>query len=56
MKLSPPKTITWVIAVILGLLGIFATMTRIQFVTPNAIWFVFAGFALLAISTLVKGL
>jgi hypothetical protein len=56
MKLSPPKTITWVIAVALGVLGFLGTLTKIAFVSPNAFWFVFVGFALLAIATLVKGL
>lgn len=56
MKLTPPKTITWWIAVILGVLGLLGSLTKIAFVSPNAFWFVFIGFALLAIATLVKGL
>ncbi len=56
MKLSPPKQLTWIIAVILGVLGFIGTLTQIAFVSPNAFWFVFVGFALLAIATLVKGL
>lgn len=56
MKLTPPKTITWLIALLIGLLGLAGKLTHIAFVSPNAFWFVFVGFALLAIASLVKGL
>ena len=56
MRLTPPKNITWWIAVVLGVLGLLGTLTTIAFVSPNAFWFVFAAFALLAIATLVKDL
>ncbi len=57
MKLTPPKTITWWIAVILGVLGFLATQMSIPMVSAgNAFWFVFAGWLLLVIANLVKGL
>lgn len=56
MTLSAPKQIIWVIAVILGVLGILSKFVEISFVTANGFWFVSAAFALLAIATLVKGL
>ncbi len=56
MKLTPPKTITFWIAVILGVLGFLGTQMSIPTVSANAFWFVFAGFLLLAIANLVKGL
>ncbi|MBR3519352.1 MAG: hypothetical protein IKN77_04450 [Paludibacteraceae bacterium] len=56
MSLSAPKQIIWIIAVILGVLGILGYFIAIPFVSANGFWLVSAAFALLAISTLVKGL
>jgi len=56
MKLSKPKVITWWIAVIVGVLGILGTFTKISFVSAHAFWFVAFGFVLLAIATLLKDL
>ena len=56
MKLSAPHEITWWIAVVLGVLGILGTLTRIQFVSANAFWFVAFAFILLALATLFKDL
>ncbi len=56
MKLSAPLQITWLVAVILGVVGIAARVLPIAALAPNAIWLVGAGFALLALGTLFKGL
>jgi membrane protein YdbS with pleckstrin-like domain len=56
MKLTPPKVVTWWIAVILGVLGLLGTLVTIPFVSANAFWFVFVGFALLVLATLLKDL
>lgn len=56
MRLSAPKVITFWIAVLLGVLGLLGTLTAIPLVSANAFWFVFLGFALLAVSVLTKGL
>ena len=56
MKLSEPKVITWWIAVILGVLGILAALVEIPVLTGIAIWLVAAGFVILVVATLVKGL
>lgn len=56
MKLSAPKNVTWWVAVILGVLGFLGTFISIPVVSDAAIWFVFAGFALLALASLLKGL
>jgi hypothetical protein len=55
MKLTPPKKVTFIIAVVLGLLGLLATFVSIPVVSGLAFWFVFAGFALLALGLTVKG-
>lgn len=56
MKLTPPKVTTFWIAVILGLLGFFGRLTAIPLVSANDFWFLFAGFVLLVLGLLVKGL
>jgi hypothetical protein len=56
MKLTPPKVITWWIAVILGVLGLLGHLITIPFVSTYAIWFVIVGLALLALASMIKGL
>ena len=56
MKLSAPKNVTWIIAVVLGVLGLLGSLTTIAGVSANAFWFVFLGFAILAVATFVDGL
>ncbi len=56
MRLSAPKSVTWLIAVIVGGLGILASFVNIPFVTANSFWFVVVGFVLLVLATLLKGL
>jgi hypothetical protein len=56
MKLSAPKTITWWIAVVVGVLGILGQFVSIPFVSANAFWLEAAAFVLLALATYLKGL
>lgn len=56
MKLSAPKTITWWIAVVLGVLGVLSTLIQIPLVSGYSFLFVAVGFVLLALATLLKGL
>jgi hypothetical protein len=55
MNLSAPKQQVWIIAVILGFLGIVGTFIAIPVVSAYAFWFVVAGFVLLFLGTLLKG-
>lgn len=56
MKLTPPKKITWWISVILGVLGVLASLITIPVLSGIAIWLVVAGLVLLALANVVKGL
>ncbi|MBT4001686.1 MAG: hypothetical protein HOF10_00015 [Chloroflexi bacterium] len=56
MKLSGPKTVTWWVAIVLGVLGILGTFMTIPFFTDNAFWTVAAGFIVLALATFLKDL
>ena len=56
MKLTPPKVITWWIAVILGVLALLGHLGVIAALGKYDFWFAIAGLALLAIACLVKNL
>lgn len=56
MKTNAPKSITWIIAVIIGAIGILASFVVIPTVSAYAGFLVMAGFAILAVATAVKGL
>ena len=56
MKLTPPKVITWWVAVILGVLALLGYLKTIAALSPYAFWLAIAGLVLLAVATLVKDL
>jgi protein-S-isoprenylcysteine O-methyltransferase Ste14 len=57
MKLSAPMQITWIIALILGVVGILANLTTIPVITPAiGFWLVVVGWALLLIASITRGL
>jgi hypothetical protein len=55
MKLSAPKQITWIIAVVLGVLGLLGSF-GVPVVSGLAFWLAFLGFAILAVATFIEGL
>lgn len=57
MKLNRPKQITWIIALILGVVGILANLASIPVITPAiGLWLLVVGWALLLIATIARGL
>jgi hypothetical protein len=56
MKLTPPKVITWWIALILGVLGLIGYLGNVAGLRAYAFWLVAAGLALLLVAALIKGL
>jgi len=57
MKFSAPKQITWVVALILGVVGILASLVAIPVITPAiGFWLLAAGWALLLFATITHGL
>ena len=54
--MNAPKKITWFISLILGVLSLIAYFVAIPFITVNLYWFMGAGWLLLIIATLFKGL
>jgi hypothetical protein len=56
MKLNAPTQVVWIIALILGIVGVLATLTTIPVITPAlGFWLVVAGWALLLIATVLRG-
>lgn len=56
MKLSPPKQGSWAIASLLGVVGIIAHQVEIPLLSEFAFWLVVAGFGLLVLATLFRGI
>lgn len=56
MRLTPPSQAVWIIAVILGVLGILASLGVIPPLAAYAFWLVTIGFVLLVLATLLRGI
>jgi len=56
MKLSPPKFVTWIIALILGVLGLLGHLGTIAALAKNDFWLMTAGLVLLLLASIIKGL
>ena len=56
MRFNAPKNVTWYIALLLGVLGVFGTITTIPIVSGIAFWLVVIGLALLLLATAIKNL
>ncbi|MBP5502544.1 MAG: hypothetical protein J6Y24_07125 [Bacteroidales bacterium] len=56
MKLSAPTNAVWGVATALGVVGILGHFISIPFVSAYSFWFLFAGFIILALACLLKGL
>ena len=56
MKLTPPKVVTWWVAVILGVLALLGHFGVVAALSPYAFWLAMIGLILLVVATLVKNL
>jgi hypothetical protein len=56
MRLNAPKQITWLVAIVFGVVGLVAYFVTIPGLSANAFWLVTVGFVLLALGSFVKGL
>lgn len=56
MKLTPPKVITWWIALILGVLGLIGYLGNVAGLKTYSFWLVTAGLVLMLVAALVRGL
>jgi hypothetical protein len=56
MKLSPPKQITWFIALALAVLALLGQMGTVAVLSTYAFWLALIAAALMLLATIVKGL
>jgi hypothetical protein len=56
MRLNAPSRISWIVALVLGLVSLLSYFVAIPFVTVNLYWFMGAGWLLLVLATFLKGL
>jgi hypothetical protein len=56
MSLSAPTKPVWIVAVVLGAVGIASHFVAIPGVTENQFWVVAIGFLILAVATAMKGI
>jgi hypothetical protein len=56
MKLTRPSQITWILALILGILGILAYLLPLGGISALAFWLVAIGWLLLILATALRGL
>ena len=56
MRLTPPKEITWWIALILGVLGLLGHLGTIAVLSQYAFVLVLAGLILMLVATLIRNL
>jgi hypothetical protein len=53
---SAPKTATWIVGLIAGILGIVGHYTQVEFLTEHNYTLLLAGFIVLAVGTTFKGI
>jgi hypothetical protein len=56
MKITPPKKTTYIISVIIFVLGVLAALIQLPILSSINIWVVAIAFLLLAIANVTKGL
>jgi 4-hydroxybenzoate polyprenyltransferase len=56
MRLSPPKQITWFIALALAVLALFGQTSVVAALNPYSFWLALIAAALMLVATIVKGL
>ena len=56
MNLTAPKQITFIIAVVLAVLGLLATLIPLGLLTGMALWIILLGFLVLALGVLLPDL
>ena len=56
MNLSEPKQVTFIVAVVLAVLGVLGALVQIPVLTGLSFWLVVIGFIVLAVANLVPNL
>jgi threonine/homoserine/homoserine lactone efflux protein len=56
MQLSAPKQVTWWVALVVGVVGVLASLVTIPVLSGFAFWLVVVAFVLLILATFLKDL
>lgn len=56
MKVSAPKVITWVIALVLGVLALLGHFGTVASLAQYSFWFAIAGLGLMLVASIVRNL
>ncbi len=56
MKLNAPKQVTFIVALVLAVLGFLGGLITIPVITGLSFWLLVVGFVLLALGNLLEGL
>ena len=56
MRLTPPKTVTWWIALALGVLGLLGYLGTVGNLSAYSFWLVMAGLVLMLVATRTRNL
>jgi hypothetical protein len=56
MKLSAPKQVTWIVALVLAVVGVIASLVTIPVLTGLAFWIVVVAAVILLVATFIPGL
>ena len=56
MNTNAPRSITWIVAVAIGAIGILGYFISIPVISAYAFWLVVVGLVILAVATVIKGL
>jgi hypothetical protein len=56
MNYSPPKKITWLVALVLGVISLIASLFTISVLTDLSPWIALVGLALMLVATVQEGL
>ena len=56
MQLSAPQKTTWIVAVVLGIVGLIASFVTIPVLSSLSFWLVALGWLVLVLATYMKGL
>ncbi len=56
MKLSAPKMVTWIIALVLGIIGLIGQLVTIPVISGLAFWIVLVALVLMLLATYFEGL
>ncbi len=55
MKLSPPTTVVFIIALVIAAIGVLSALGTVAIVPIASVWIMAIAFAVLAVGCLIKG-